>query len=89
MKNVNAFVRIESHVRSLKGLRKEKRIVKYIKSNSWFERYQSGTIERDNRITHNHAYLYLLKIVDRFSKYGFAYATSDKKKLGITWLKLL
>ena len=51
----------------------------YIRSNPWFERYQAGTIERDNRKSHNHAYLYLLTIVDCFSKYGFAYAIPDKK----------
>ena len=84
MKNVNAFVKIESHAKCLKRLRK--RIVKYIRSNSWFERYQSDTVEIDSRITHNHAYPYLLTIVDHFSKYGFAYAIPDKKQkqLGIT-----
>ena len=70
----------------------KKRIVKYIRSNSWFERFQAYTVELDSRKTHNHAYPYLLTIVDHFSKYGFAYAISDKKKqkqLGITRLKLL
>ena len=33
----------------------------------------------DSRITHNHAYPYLLIIVDHFSKYGFAYTIPDKK----------
>ena len=37
------------------------------------------TVELDSRITHNHAYHYLLTIVDHFSKYGFAYAIPDKK----------
>ena len=77
MRNVNAFVRIESHAKCLQRLRK--RIVKYIRSNAWFERYQEDTVELDSRITHNHAYPYLLTIVDRYSKYGFVYAIPDKK----------
>ena len=52
----------------------------YISSNSWFERYQAGTVERDNKKAHNHAYPYFLTIVDRFSKYGFAYAIPEKKE---------
>ena len=75
-----------------KRIKKRKRIIMYIKSNSWFERYQADTLELDSRKTNNHAYPYLLTIVDHFSKYGFAFAISDKKKqkqLGITWLKLL
>ena len=70
IKNVNAFVRIESHARCLKRFRKEKkRIIMYISSNSWFERYQADTGELDSRITtHNHAYPYLLTIVDHLSK---------------------
>ena len=51
----------------------------YIRSNLWFERYQADTVELDSIITHNHAYLYLLTIVDQFSKYGFVYAIPDKK----------
>ena len=78
MKNVNAFVRIESHAKCLKRLRKEK-IVKYIRSNSWFLKYQANTVELDNRITHNHAYPYLLIIVDHFSKYRYTYVIPDKK----------
>ena len=72
-------------------IKKRKRIVKYNKSNAWFERYQADTVELDSRITHNHAYPYLLTIVDHFSKYGFAYAILYKKKkqLGITWHKPL
>ena len=57
----------------------KKRIVKHIRSNSWFERYQADTVELDCRITYNHAYPYLLTIVDHFSKYGFAYTIPDKK----------
>ena len=60
-------------------IKKRKRIVKYIRSNAWFERYQADTVELDSRITHNHACPYLLTIVDHFSKYGFAYAIPDKK----------
>ena len=60
-------------------IKKRKRIVKYIRSNAWFERYQADTVKLDSRITHNHAYPYLLTIVDHFSKYGFAYAIRDKK----------
>ena len=76
MKNVDAFVRIESRAKCKKN---KKRIVKYIRSNSWFERNHADTVELDSRITHNHAYPYLLTIVDHFSKYEFAYATPDKK----------
>ena len=74
-----------------KMIKKRKRIVKYIRSNSWFERYQADTVELDSKITHNHAYLYLLTIVDHFSKYWFAYSIPDKKQkqLGIIWLKPL
>ena len=75
MKNGNAFVRIESHAKCLQRLR----IVKYIRSNAWFKRYQADNAELDSRITHNHAYSYLLTIVDHFSKYGFVYAIPDKK----------
>ena len=62
-----------------------------MRTNTWFERYQADTVELDSRITHNHAYPYLLTIVNHFSKYGFAYTIQDKKQkqLGITWLKLL
>ena len=51
----------------------------YIRSNSWFERYQADTVELDSRKTNNLAYPYLLTIVDHFSKYGFGYAIPDKK----------
>ena len=60
-------------------VKKRKRIVKYIRTISWFERYQADTVELDSRITHNHTYPYILTIVDHFSKYGFAYAIPDKK----------
>ena len=63
----------------LKKNKKEKRIVKYIRLNSWFERCQANTVELDNRITHNHANHFLLTIVDRFRKYRFAYTIPDKK----------
>ena len=62
-----------------KKIKKRKRIVMHIRSNSWFESYQVDTVELDSRITHNHAYPYLLTIVDHFSKYGFAYAIPDEK----------
>ena len=53
----------------------------YIRSNSWFERYQADTVELDSRITtHNHAYPYLLIIVYHFSKYEFAYVIPVKKQ---------
>ena len=63
-----------------KKIKKRKRILKYIRSNSLFERYQADSVELDSRITHNHAYPYLLTIVDHFSKYGFAYVIPVKKK---------
>ena len=62
-----------------KRIKKRKRIVKYIRSNSWFERYQADAVEINSRINHNHVYSYLLTIVDHFSKYWFAYAIPDKK----------
>ena len=62
-----------------KRIKKRKSIVMYIRSNTWFERYQADTVELDSRITHNLAYPYLLTIVDHFFKYGFAYAIPDKK----------
>ena len=70
-----------------KKIKKRLRIVKHIRSNSRFARYQADTVELDNRITHNHVFSYLLTIVNHFSKYGFTYAISDKKveKLEITW----
>ena len=34
----------------------KKRIVKYIRSNSRFERYQADSVELDSRKTNNHAY---------------------------------
>ena len=51
----------------------------YIRSNSWFERYQADTVELDSRKTNSHTYPYLLTIVDHFSKYGFVYAIPDEK----------
>ena len=60
-------------------IKKRKRIVKYIRSNALFERYQADTVELDSRITHNQAYPYFSTIVDHFSKYRFTYAISDKK----------
>ena len=62
-----------------KKIKRSKIIIKYIRSNSWFERYQSDNYELDNRITQNHAYPYLLTIVNYFCKYGFVYAIPDKK----------
>ena len=41
-----------------KKIKKRKRIVKYIRSYSRFERYQADTVELDSRITHNHDYPY-------------------------------
>ena len=58
-------------------VKKRTRIEKYIRSNSWFERYQADTVELNCRITHNHTYPYILTIVDHFSKYGIAYAIPD------------
>ena len=75
-----------------KRIKKRKRIVMNMRPTSWFERYQADTVKLDNRKTNNHAYPYLLTIVDNFSKYGFTYAIPDKRKqkqLGITWIKLL
>ena len=63
-----------------KKIKKRKRIVKYIRSNSWFERYQADTVEVDSRKTNSHTYPYLLIVVDHFSKYGFAYAIPVKKQ---------
>ena len=51
-----------------KKIKKRKRIVKYIRSNSWFEGYQADNVEVNCRITNNHVYHYLLTIVDHFSK---------------------
>ena len=62
-----------------KMIKKRKRIVMYIRSNLWFERYQANTVELESKIIQNHAYPCLLTIVNHFSKYGFAYAISDKK----------
>ena len=62
-----------------KRIKKRKRIVMNIRSNSWFERYQADTVELDCSKANNHAYPYLLTIVDHFSKYGFAYSIPDKK----------
>ena len=62
-----------------KSIKKRKRIVMYIRSNSWFERYHADTVKLDSRKTNNHPYPYLLTIVYHFSKYGFTYAIPDKK----------
>ena len=59
--------------------KKRSRIIKYIKSSSWYERYQADTVELDSRITEDNKYSYLFTIVDHFSKYGFAYPIKDKK----------
>ena len=62
-----------------KKIKKRKRIVMNMRSNSWFKKYQIDTVELDSRITHNHTYPYLLTIVDHISKYGFTYAIPGKK----------
>ena len=62
-----------------KKIKKRQRIVKYIRSNSWLEKYQADTVALNSRITHNHVSPYLLAIVDHFSKYWFAYAIPYKK----------
>ena len=74
-----------------KKIKKRKRIVMYIRSNSRFERYQVDTVELDSRITHNHVYPYLLTIVDHYVNMGLHIQSQIKKQkqLGITWLKLL
>ena len=59
--------------------KKWSRIIKYIKSSSWYERYQANTVELESRITEDNKYPYLLIIVDHFSKHGFAYLIKDKK----------
>ena len=63
-----------------KRIKKRKRIVMNIRSNSWLERYQADTVELDSRKTNNHAYPYLLTIVDHLSKYGFTYVIPEKKE---------
>ena len=63
-----------------KTFKKTSRIIKYIKSSSWYELYQADTVELDSRITEDNKYPYLLTIVDHFSKYGFAYPIKDKKQ---------
>ena len=63
----------------LKKIKKRRKFVKYIRSNSWFERYQADTVELENRITHNHTYPHLLTNFDCFSKYAFAYSIQEKK----------
>ena len=63
-----------------KRIKNRKRIVMNMRSNPWFERYQADTVVLDSRTTNNHAYPYLLTIVDHFSKYGFTYAIPDKRK---------
>ena len=64
----------------------KKKVVKYIRSNAWFEKYQADTVELDSRITHNHAYHYLLTIVDHYVNMGLHIQSQIKKQkqLGIT-----
>ena len=57
----------------------KKWIIKYIRSKSWFKRYQSDIVELDKYITHEKTYTYSLIIVDHFRKYTSAYAVRDKK----------
>ena len=66
-----------------KKIKKRKRIVMYIRSNSWFESYQVDTVELDSRITHNHAYPYLLTIVDHYVNMGLYIQYPDKKSEAI------
>ena len=61
------------------AFKKRSRIIEYIKSSSWYERYQADTVELNSIITEDKKYPYLLTIVDHFSKYGFAYPIKDKK----------
>ena len=61
-------------------IKNRKRIVKYIRSDAGFKRYRADGVELDSGITHNHAFLYLLTIVDHFSKYGFHMQSQTKKK---------
>ena len=60
--------------------KKRSRIIKYIKSSSWYERYQADTVELDSRITEDNKYPYLLTIVDHFSKYGIHILLRIKKQ---------
>ena len=57
----------------------KKRIIKYIRSKSWFERYQTNIVELDKYITYDKTYTYSLTIVDHFRKYTFTYTIRDKK----------
>ena len=59
----------------------KKKNQKYIKSYSWFNRYQAYTFEQDSRITHNHAYLYLLTIVDDLVNKGLRMQSQTKKQI--------
>ena len=73
-------------------IQKRLRVIKYIRSDRWFERYKADTGEVNSWITQDNTYSYLLSIVDHFSKYGFAYAIKNKikhKQLEFIWFKLL
>ena len=66
MKHLNFFLELIVCY-MFKKIKKRERIVKYIRSNSWFEVYQADTVKFDNRITHNYAYTFLLTIANHFS----------------------
>ena len=76
---------------NVSAIQKRQRIVNYIRSKRLFERGLVDTIELDSHITQDNTYLYLLAIIDHFSKYSFAYGIKNKKhkQLEITWHKLL
>ena len=72
-------------------IKNRKRIVKYIRLNAWFRRYQADTVELDSRITHNHVTLTSWQLLATLVNMGLHMQSQTKKKkqLGITWLKPL
>ena len=59
--------------------KKISRIIKNIKSSSWYELYQTDSFELVSRISEDNKYPYLLTIFDHPSKFGFAYPIKVKK----------
>ena len=57
---------------------KRQRVVKHIWTTRWFQRYQADTIGRDKSLTEKGKFIYILTVIDHFSKYAWIYPLVSK-----------
>ena len=58
--------------------KKKQRVVKYIWTTRWFQRYQADTVEIEKILTEEGNFNYILKVIDHFSKYAWVYPLVSK-----------